>query len=431
MLKILCPLFIFGLIISCGKKEAGEKVAQLPPEMLESEKEEFLNKQSIACEPGTFCPDYVAKIVIFDKGSPRYCTGTLIGRSRLLTSSSCLPSYLRSTDVDCSKDVHIFFNRGNRPADRVNCKSILQASYLDSTLPEYWVEDVAVLELDRSFYSRDFKDVTKKGVRDADSYRFFGVEQANDSTGIIRKEECEVVLKSYLYPLSSAESSPNVLLAGCARKTGYRGAAILDSFPKIRGVLSDNSSLRTALVNSPLLIKPLKDFIHMSNFACASILNDTSRVNEQECAKPLDYSRVVSDRAQLLSDELRFSGIVSRLTAIADSAFKYYKTNLILVPSGDRFDVAFRPACFKNVSSWISGVKGDGEITEAPMLPKMTLRKGVDSYGRAITQEVEGKNEKYYFTFSGKRLFKEKLSDVFVSTQNTSSQRINSIKACL
>lgn len=430
MLKILCPLFILGFVFSCGKKEAGDKVVQLPPEMIESEKEEFLKKQEIACEPGTYCPDYVAKIVVFDKGSVRYCTGTLIGRSKLLTSSSCLPNYLRNTEADCSKDVHIFFNKGNRPPDRLNCKAIIQVSNLEGTQPEYWAEDVAVLELNRSIYSRDFKDVTRKGVRDGETYRFYGVEQANDFTGVIRKEDCEVVLNSYLYPLSATESSPNILLAGCMRKTGYRGAAILDGFPKIRGVLSDNSTLKAALENSTLLIKPLKDFIHITNFACASLLDETSRMNEQECHKPLDYSHVVAERARLLSDDERYNEIVGKLTTTANSATKYYKISPILTQSGDRHVLSFRPACFKNVSSWLNSVKGNGEVHESPILPATTLRKGVDSYGRAITQEVEGKEEKYYFTFSGKRLFKEKLSDVFVSTQDTNSQRINGIRAC-
>lgn len=430
MLKLLCPLFILGFVFSCGKKEAGEKTTQLPPEMIESEKEEFLKKQEISCEPGTYCPDYVAKIVVFDKGVPRFCTGTLIGRSKLLTSSSCLPSYLRTTDVECGKDVHVFFNRGNRPADRLNCKSILQVSYLDGSRPEFWRDDVAVIELNRSIYSRDFKDVTRKGVRDGETYRFFGVEQSGDFAGIIRKEECEVVLNSYLNPLSSHESSPNVLLSGCSRKTGYRGAAILDNFPKIRGVLSDNSSFRSALESSPLLIKPLKDFVNITNFACAPVLDETSALNEQECHKPLDDDHVISGRARLLSDEERYTTILEKLTAEADSASKYYRISPVLTASGDRHVLSFRPACFKSVNSWLNSVKADGEVTEAPVLPASTLRKGIDSNGRAITQEVENKKEKYYLTFSGKRLFKEKLSDVFVSTDNTNSRRINGIKSC-
>lgn len=430
MLNFLSSLIILGFLFSCGKKEAGDEVQQLPPEMIESDKEEFLKKQEIACVPGTPCPDYIAKIVVFDKGSIRFCTGTLVGRDKLLTSASCLPSYLRTTDVNCSKDVHIFFNRGNRPPDRLNCKSILQISNLDGNQTEYWHEDIAVLELSRSIFTRDYKDVSRKGLRDGESYRFFGVEQVNDTTGIIKRDDCEVVLNSYLYPLSSDESSPNILLAGCSRKNGFRGAAILDGFPRIRAVLSDNSSLKSALENSALLIKPLKDFIHATNFACASVLDETSTLNDQECLKPLDYSRIVIERARLLSDEERFGNILSNLTEAADPLIKYYQISPVLTQSGDKHVLAFRPACFKNVSSWINEVKEDGEVRESEALPMLTLRKGVDAYGRAITQELEQKKERYYFTFSGKRLFKEKLSDVFLSTDSTNSRRISGIKAC-
>ncbi len=429
MLKILCALFVFGLFLSCGKKEISDKEEILTPRIIH-EREEFLSQQTVGCEPGTYCPDYVAKIVVFDKGSPRFCTGTLVGRSKLLTSASCLPNYLRSTDVDCSKDVHIFFGRGNRPVERVDCKSILQISELDGNVAEYWRDDVAILELSKNLWTREFKDISRKGFRDGDKVRFYGVEQSGDFTGVIRKEECESVLNSYLYPLSSDESSPNILLAGCVRKSGYRGASILDGFPRIRGILSDNSSLRAGLENSTLLIKPLKDFVNVSNFACAPFMDETSSLSEQECVKTLDYSAVAGGRSHLLSDEVRYGDLLTELERVANSLSKYYKILISLDQSADRQIINYRPVCFKNMSSWLKSVKGDGEVLEAPKFSGRTLRKGVDSYGRALTQEMEGKEEKYYLTFSGKRLFKEALSDVFISTDSTPTRRLNSIKAC-
>lgn len=430
MLKYLCPLLIIGCLFSCGKKEDSKSVEALPPEMIESEKEELLKKQELYCEPGAFCPDYVAKIVVFDRGQPRFCTGTLVSKNKLLTSASCLPAYLRSTEADCSKDVFFFFSRGTRPPDRVECKSIVQVSELDGNLAEYWRDDVAVLELSKNLNWREFKDVSRRGFDDSDKVRFFAVDQSNEYTGVIRKEECEVVLNSYLYPLSSEPSSPNILVAGCAKKTGYRGAAILDSFPRIRGVLSDDSSLRASLQNSSLLIKPLKDFLHVSNFACALFLEDNIALSEQECSKELNYSAIASARAQLMSDEERYGTLVDKLEAQADSLSKYYRISAFLTTVSDRQILNFKPECFKNVSSWISGVKEDGEVNESALFPAHTLRKGVDSNGRAVTQEVEEKKERYSLTFSGKRLFKEKLSDIFLSTESTNTRRISGIKAC-
>lgn len=433
MLKLLCPLLITGFVfslISCGKKEKKDSGVYTPHVDPEPEREAFLAKQEIACEPGTYCPDYIAKIVVFDKGTPRYCTGTLVSKNKLLTSASCLPSYLRSTDSDCSQDVHFFFNKGNRPPERLKCKSILQVSSIDADHPEYWRDDVAVLEMSDNLYWREFRDVSRKGIKDMDKLRFFAVEQMNDSTGIIRKEECEAVLGSYLFPLSATESSPNILLAGCKRKTGYRGAGIMDSFPRIRAVLSDNSPLRAALENSPLLVKPLKEFVHVSNFACAQFMDETSTVNEQECAKQLDYSALANERTRLFSDDERFTSIVSKLEKTASDASRFYRFAASLIQDNDKFVTSFRPVCFKSVNSWLNSVKGNGEVTETPELPSHALKKGIDSYGRAITQETENQNTKYYLTFSGKRLFKEKLSDVFVSTDDTAIQRLNSMKAC-
>ncbi len=430
MLKYFVPLIFIGCLFSCGKKESSRPSSVVIPEPIESEKEELLKNQELVCEAGAFCPNYIAKIVVFDRGQPRFCTGTLVSKNKILTSASCLPTYLRSQEADCSQDVYFFFNRGNRPPERIGCKSILQISSLDGNMAEYWRDDVAVLELSKNLNWREFKDVSRRGMDDSDKVRFFAVDQSNELTGIIRKEECEVVLGSYLYPLSSEKSSPNILVAGCAKKNGYQGAAILDAFPRIRGVLSDQSSLRSSLENSSLLIKPLKPFVHVSNFACAQFLDETSALNDPECSKELNYTQIANARSVLLSDQERYGTLVDKWEASADSLSKYYRMSAILSTVADRQVLSFTAACFKNVSTWINIVKGDGEVKESHLFPAHTLRKGVDSYGRAITQQVDEKKEKYSLTFSGKRLFKERLSDIFLSTESTPMRRISGIKAC-
>lgn len=430
MLKILSALMIVGLVLSCGKKEKARTQEETPQLPSMGEREEFLEKQTIVCESGSSCPENVAKIVVYDRGNYRYCTGTLVSRNRVLTSSNCLPSYLRSTEAGCENDVHFFFNRGSRKPLRVGCKAILQASALDGNAVEYWRNDVAVLELKENLYGRESRDVTRRGMSDMDRVRIYGVEQLDSTTGIIRKEECEVVHGSYLYPLSANESSPNVLLAGCARKRGYRGAAILDSFPRIRGVVSERSGFRSSLENSPYLLKPLKDFVHGMNFACAPYLSQTGTLNEVECSKFLDYSAVVSERDRLLSDSARFGGILPRLERAADGASKYFKITLQLVQTDDRFSLSFIPQCFKNVSSWINAVKKDGDVVETPKFPSRTLRKGIDAYGRAATQELEESDVIHRLTFSGKRLFNDGLSDVFQRDGEGSLPPQRGMKAC-
>ncbi len=430
MLKFLAAVSILVLSCACGKKEKGSGVEKLPPEMIETERQQFLQSQQVLCEPGTYCPDYIAKIVVFDKGTPRFCTGTMISKYQILTSASCLPSYLRSAEEDCSKDVYFFFNKGSRPPERVGCKSVVQVSALDGNNAEYWRDDVAILQMERNLNWREFRDVSRNGFSDGSKMRFFAVDQSNNFTGVIRKEECEVVLGSYLYPLSSDESSPNVLLSGCTKKNGYRGAAIMDSFPRIRGVLSDLSSLRGALENSSLLIKPLKDFIHATNFACAPFLDETSVLNEVECAKNLEYGDISAGRERLLSDQERFGDLIGKLERSADSLSKYLKITTKLTPVGDRHSLDFRPVCFKNVSSWLPGISSQSSYNYEAVFPARTLRKGLDSNGRAITQEVEEKQMKYYFGFSPKRLAKEKLSDVFLDTDVTDTLRISALKAC-
>lgn len=430
MVKFFAIVSIIILSCACGKKEKGSSEEKLPPEMIESERQQFLEGQQVLCEPGTYCPDYIAKIVVFDKGTPRFCTGTMVSKSQILTSASCLPSYLRNAEEDCSKDVFFFFNKGSRPPERVGCKSIVQVSALDGNSAEYWRDDVAILQMEKNLNWREFRDVSRNGFSDGSKMRFFAVEQSNNFTGIIRKEECEVVLGSYLYPLSSSESSPNILLSGCTKKNGYRGASILDSFPRIRGVLSDLSSLRASLENSSLLIKPLKDFIHASNFACAPFLDETSVLNEIECSKNLDYDSISGSRLNLLSDQARFGDIVGKLERTADGLSKYLKITTKLTPVGDRFSLDFRPVCFKNISSWLAGISSQSNFNYEAVFPARTLKKGVDSNGRAVTQEVEEKQMKYYFGFSPKRLSKEKLSDVFLETDVTDSVRISALKAC-
>jgi hypothetical protein len=168
----------------------------------------------------------------------------------------------------------------------------------------------------------------------------------------------------------------------------------------------------------------------VSNFACAPFLDENSALNEQECAKVLDYSSIANERSRLLSDDLRYGDLLAKLEKTADTASKYLRITASLSTVNDRQVIDFHPTCFKNVSSWLPGIATKNSFEYDATFPARSMRKGVDSNGRAVTQEGDNNSSKYYFGFSPKRLSKEKLSDVFLDTDATEQVRVSALRAC-
>jgi hypothetical protein len=136
------------LLASCGKKpesnDSSQNVITTPPQ---TAVDSHMEKQDVSCEQNQACPSFITKIVVVKDDKFEYCTGFLVDKDVVATSTSCLPSLMRLVGSDCSNDVFFFFPKsGNRPAERVGCSHVLQVSQLEGENPGLWRDDLSLLQ---------------------------------------------------------------------------------------------------------------------------------------------------------------------------------------------------------------------------------------------------------------------------------------------
>lgn len=445
MLKYLIPRSAIGLIvgismlfISCGKKtEEDKKNASrfMQPQITDLEK--FLEKQEINCEQGQVCPNYISKVVVIQGKTANYCTGFLVERNIIATSSSCLGNALRVQDLDCSQDVHLFFPRMyNGPAERVGCKRVIQASQFNSVDPILWRDDVAFLELDRSLYKRRNLEISRSGMPedlDKNGYSIWRVEKIDEFIALIKLDEkCEAVQNSYINPLASNESSPNMIFAGCANKTESSGAPIL-ARGRVRGIVSAplSATFREQLNNRGLLKKPLKDIVHATNFACAPTIYDPDVRDEAECTKALNISVVDRLRADMLNTELLFGKVREELQSYMDTLSKYIKFGVRLISQDDKEIAEIKPICFKQVDQWIGEFSTNRNVySSVIMFPNRSYKKIMDVYGRIIADEIDHGDIEFNIQFSPKFLRTNKKSNVYLWNDDSNQTFKNLSEDC-
>ncbi len=418
LLSLMTGLFILLTLASCGKKSKEEKstrdVNPNPP--LESDLEQFLKQQEVICENGKTCPDYLTKIVVVDGDKRKFCTGFLTDSETVATSTNCLSELLRIDDQRCDKEVFFFFPETfSRPAQRVECKKVLKASSIETKDPVLWRNNISFLELKRSVYRRPLI-INRDGVQDRKSMVMWAIDQIDNKTGIIRREECEAVHNTYLNPLVTDVSSPNLTFAGCMFKKGNSGAPIVDYRGKLRAMVSTgiDSKVIEYLNSTGLLLKPLKEMFHATNLACAPTIYNTDVLNEQECSKELNYKLVDKVRAEMLSTVSLFKDLLLRFETKLGDSNKYIKLKANLVPDGNIHRLDIYPSCFKNVSQWIGGLSTNRNFSFDITLPTKNFRRAMDTYGKIMAVETDEGELEYSFQFSPKTLRYSRKTNILV-----------------
>lgn len=430
------PLFlslILGLGIGatgCGKK-AGNKSNQgetTTPQITPTEIERLLERQEVVCDPNSACPNYLAKIVVINKGKLEYCTGFLVDEETVATSSSCLPDIIKGNGLDCSKDAFFFFPQtAYRPAERVKCEKVLQVSHIDRTIsPALWRDDVAFLKLEKSLDYRRQAGLSRDGISNNKEYNVWFIDQVDEVTGLVRRESCEALHNTYVNPLSANESSPNLVFANCGLKKGNTGAPILDSRGRVRAMVSQTMSakLREYLASTGLLTKPLKEMFHGTNFACAPTIYDSNVLDERECAKDLTYKVLDDLRSNMLSPKTLFSDMRKKLEESLVNTSRYIQFGVKLTGQGDVRGTEVFPRCFKPLNDWISSLNGtrNNYVFEVSV-PVTTFKKVMDANGRVQGQILSETPKDHYMQFSLKSLRSNKRSLVYMWTNEENSTR--------
>ena len=412
-------LGITVLASGCGKKaKEAHKEEQQQPSLEPSELDQLLARQEVACDGNQACPNYLSKIAVVHGKKLQFCTGFLVNETTVATSASCLPSLLRLNGQDCSRDVFFFFPKtANRPAERVGCTKILQVSQLDGVDPILWRDDLSFLEIDKTLSHRRQASISRDGVANNKEYQVWFMDQVDEYTAMMRRETIEAAHNTYINPLATNVSSPNMIFNNCTLKNGNTGAPIIDSKGKIRAVVSQamDQKLRTYLESTGLLTQPLRETFHATSFACAPTVDNNDLLDEKECTKDLNYNKVDRLRSDMLSNNTLFSDLRKKLEAQLETASKYITYGVKLVPRGDTQDAEVYPKCFKPLNGWLSSLSGTrNNYVYEQLLPSKTLRRSMDAYGRIFGTMADAQEQKYFIQFSLKSLRSVKQSILYM-----------------
>jgi hypothetical protein len=409
------------LTLGCGKKadEESDKIPRVTKPQI-TDLEEELNKQELFCAGSdTNCPSYLTKVVIFDQDQLKFCTGFLTKDDVVVTASSCLPERLRIKDMPCEDDIFFFFAESNQKPSRVGCKKILEASQINGKEPFLWRSDIAYIQLAKEIKRRMVTTI-RSGFNDMDKqFSVWSVDQIDDYQGVMRKsEECQPLHNSYFNPLSTNQSSPVMLMAGCKFSDGNGGSPVLDQRGKVRGIFS--KAVGKAEIDEVLSMRileeslKLKQLTHVSNMACAPLYPEQDVLNEDECSKKLDIASYDLGQREMLNEESLFQSPVQKLEHNLNEKNRYLKMAIELKATGDAYSVVVFPKCFKNVSKWIGEFNNNKPFTFNIEVPELKIQKKMNEYGRIFAKEIDKVMIPTNFQFKPSILRNTKQATVFV-----------------
>jgi hypothetical protein len=283
---------------------------------------------------------------------------------------------------------------------------------------------VAFLELSKPMYFRRKAQILREGIFNNREYTSWMIDQQDDFSAIIKKSDCEGVHNSYINPLVLNESSPNILLSDCKVTRGGSGAPIIDNRGKVRALVSQNMDvkLRSYLETTGLLTQPLKEIIHGTNFACAPTPDDDDMLDESECLKDLDYSKVDRFRSEMLSTNLLFGDLKKKYEESIQEISKFVQFGVKLIPKGDTQEIEVYPKCFTPLSSWLEsfGTSRNTYVDDVT-IPLKIFKRSMDSYGRifATTQDVSTNTTMVQFSLKNLRSTKKSSVLMWVDGDNS------------
>ncbi len=422
-MRILLLVLIL-LTVSCGKKTDKGHGLERAEDRIISDMQAFLDKQEVQCDPGG-CPSYLTKIIVNDGGGKvHFCTGFLVKSDVVATSSSCLPSFLRLNGLDCSIDVHFFFARtATGEALQVGCTKVIQASPIDGNDPVFWRDDLSFLQIETPLSRRvlNIRDVERTGMPNSQKYSLWAIEQVNDYLGIIRRHECKTIHQNYFNPLANDMNSPNMIVSGCPFKKGYAGAPILED-KELKAVVSQgvDPEIRAKLESIPgLLLNGLEDMLHVTNFACAPTIFDSTVADPRECAKALNRTEVNEARATMLDIEAFYEKRAQNLEETLNAAgfSPYFNFKVTLKPVNDVRVIVIEPKCFKKVSDFIRTLDSQKDFfITSYRFPQNHYKRIMNQYGVIQIWDIAKPALDFKFQMSTKTLRKHGTSNVFMWT---------------
>ncbi len=381
---LIVSILIFSLF-SCGQNDsssgAESSISSLVPsesEVLSSAELNLLRAQYTGCEPNLECPESIAKLIVFKRGEDRdeqrqaFCTGVLISKDMILTSSTCLGNKVINGS-DCHRVFALFPRVRDKEATASQCIDLLS-----TTSPAQWAEgkknvwrnDFAILRF-KEVNSRTPLPINLNGIQSQD-YSMWGLQQENEVRGIIRKQDCHPLFNSYANVFAQNPFSPFIPFEGCEFDTqdlfsGSSGAAIVSSAGKLSGVVSSSLSedkIRLFKEGQLLYDGEVNPIVHVTNLSCINFPGRTLQ-NTSECLKTINRVELDKEQKKLINNPELY---IDSKKLITDSILNLnpffdfdidFVDNSNLEDDGENSYLAswlepvLRMKCFKNYQSWI------------------------------------------------------------------------------
>lgn len=385
------------LVSGCGKK-ANERSNSDKPDNFPTlpEIEQQLSKQEVFCGSASACPSYLAKVAVTHREGLKFCTGFLIEKDVLVTASSCLPERLRSKEVSCTDDVHFFFPRSGKPL-RIGCDKVLEVTNSNAKEPFLWGGNTVFLKLTSKMDSRLRQTINtnRSGMADGDEFNIWAIDQIDRYQGIIRpSKKCNSVHHSFFNPLSINALSSVMTLAGCEYSEGNAGAPVIDLRGRVRGVVAGAVAKETIddAQNLRILERPLKKFMHISNYACAPLYPANAKLYDDECLKVLDLDSYKSAQKTMSESGVIFQPAINKLKSLINNGNQniYIKLGIKLVPDEEEFhQLQIYPQCYKDVASWVTSFPNNPDSFKFfIMVPQVKVKKYMSEVGKIGVKEV-------------------------------------------
>lgn len=420
--KIICKTLIVLIVASCGKKVSPSKSSQSQSnnqKPLSISLQKFIEKQSVVCEDDTSCSESVAKLVVVERDKIRYCTATLISEDIMMTSSSCLPQTLRTSELDCSKNMFAIFplTKTSNMA-RSRCGKIISSNSNENIDPALWRSDFTFFTL-LNPVKRNVLKVSRDGVEEQEKYLTWKVHYDNDTDSILKSYKCLPVFNSYANPFSTNALSSMVPVANCEFVEGNGGAPILNEHNEVVGIFSEklDRELISFINISNLLNGPMSTMHFMSNLSCAKIpLIGFTNELDKECFKDINPYKLDRLRSEYLTSNRIHQKNMQVIIDKLDNSNKYFKfkTQFYQNYRSNNWEAHFlNPKCFFDIDNWINEFTRIGGFIRGYALLDFEiinyrLKTKLDNYLRPLSFVDDTSKKHYRIEFNPKNAFNMK-----------------------
>lgn len=369
MFKLLTSFTIVFALLSCGTepKDSDPNLIDPPREVRDNSPvplpdmsvSEFIKNQKFNCAEQESCPRNVVRLVIVDGGDYHSCTGALIEKNKIMTSSSCLPRSLQVPSRSCLNKVFVIFPSTKFQAEEiVNCDKIIHA---DINYPKdrvLWKQDISVFKINKNV-SRLPYQLSTLGIEENSSAVIWTASVKNEFKTVLTRNECNITFDNYLNPFSKNKNSPIITGTSCKLIKGSHGAPIFQNNAYV-GVYSGEMDQRTKIFlnSSELLDSELQNFYHFSNFICSDYI-----YKEYDIFQP---SECHENKTELSRDLLRTKMIRSRSIHLdrmreienqLEASSKYFKYDVKFFTEYGDYEYEAHidaPICINEAKKWIS-----------------------------------------------------------------------------